>query len=147
MHSPTIFMLPSSNPLQFSRTPSSPQTLTVKPSSYLAFLVMKDPPSPSYGTAYVSPPHLVHSVITSPSLNSAASIGSKIRVNHSSGINNKSDNGTLQHLETQTEELYQMSNSQFKSADDDLVIEEGSDRENDTSSRSVRLCILNLFGV
>ncbi|XP_020966764.1 DExH-box ATP-dependent RNA helicase DExH5, mitochondrial isoform X2 [Arachis ipaensis] len=113
---------------------SHPSLLTakaLKPSIH----AMKDRPTlSSYGAIYVPPHHRLRSVITSANYNSSAPSVAKLRDHHGAALNPRpvaSAAPTTVHRSQTTlpEQIPVKGNSRFVSAYDDVVSEEGSDRE------------------
>ncbi|XP_073223710.1 DExH-box ATP-dependent RNA helicase DExH5, mitochondrial isoform X3 [Cicer arietinum] len=97
--------------------PNSSIPKTLKPSFHLPFLAMKDRPSlSSHGAIYVPPHHRLRSVITSA--NSPAPVVAKLRENH-----------TPPPTTLQTPLSDNKINSRYVSAYDDVIFEEGSNRQ------------------
>ncbi|XLT74053.1 hypothetical protein HN873_030479, partial [Arachis hypogaea] len=113
---------------------SQPSLLTakaLKPSIH----AMKDRPTlSSYGAIYVPPHHRLRSVITSANYNSSAPSVAKLRDHRGAALNPRpvaSAAPTTVHRSQTTlpEQIPDKGNSRFVSAYDDVVSEEGSDRE------------------
>ncbi|KAI9120122.1 hypothetical protein K1719_008770 [Acacia pycnantha] len=103
---------------------------------------MKDrPPPSSYGSVYVPPHQRLRSVVTSANYNSAAPVDSKLRESEGAVLNPRGTNASaaaaaaLPHSQSKGQEQVPTNLDSYVFAYDDLISEEGSDREFETFSQ------------